>query len=81
MENVLFLNNEGKLFNLEPPNIGMQPKFDENVTASYETALNRISNSSWCFWAISAEFEVKLFVYDRDDPIQVNECIFENQVK
>lgn len=84
MDNVLLLNSEGKPFNLEPPNKYLQPIFDERTTkrsriASYESTLNRISNSDWCFWAISAGFEVNLFVYDRDEPIQVNECVVENQ--
>lgn len=80
MDNVLFLNKEGKLFNLEPPSPYLYSIFDDSQTASYETILNRISNTDWCFWAISANFEVKLFVYDRDDPITVNECVYENQV-
>lgn len=80
MDNVLMLNNEGKLFYLEPPSPSLYQEFDDAGIASFESKLNRVSNADWCFWAISVDFEVKLFVYDRDDPIQVNECVVENHV-
>lgn len=81
MDNVLLLNNEGKLFYLEPPSPNLYREFDDTVIPPFESTLNRVSQSDWCFWAISVDFEVKLFVYDRDEPIQVNECVVENQVR
>ncbi len=40
----------------------------------------RLSSSDYCIWGISSEFELFLFVYNADIPIEFTEITYENQV-
>lgn len=77
MEKVLLIDKEGYLFNLEPPDEKLIPIKD---IFSPCNRLIRVSNSNWCFWAITSDFECKLYVYKVESYIQITEETYENQV-
>lgn len=77
MDRVLLIDEEGNLFKLEPPNEYLVHIYDK---VNDTKRLNRISNCDWCFWAIDSDFEVKLFVYARKYPFEIQEQTYENQV-
>lgn len=64
MDQVLLIDEDGGLFKLEPPDSNIQ-RLNENTIR-----LNRVSSSEWCFWSISSDFEIFLYVYERQAPIQ-----------
>ena len=88
MDSALLLDVRGNLFRVEPPNEKLTQISDGSFGRSDEgyfdfpgdTKLNRVSNCSWCFWSITADFAIRLFVYKPVLPIQVLVCSYENQV-
>ena len=73
------IDQNGNLFFIEPPNTMIYELFDRDLNAP-ERSINRVSNSEWSFWAITADFEVCLYVYQRNFPIQAAVSTYENQV-
>ena len=76
MDRVLALTNEGRLFCLEPPCCELNSIMDDTDD---QIRLASVSNSEWCFWAVSFDFEIYLCVYKREHPIEVVDCCFEHQ--
>jgi hypothetical protein len=89
MDSVVLVDSQGNAFRLEPPNEKMSQIIESNLDIRsdeffdifHATKLNRVSNCSWCFWSITADFEIKLFVYKTAFPIQVVVSSYENKVK
>ena len=79
MDRVTMLDQNGRIFFIEPPSTMMYELFDRDMNAP-ERVINRISNCEWAFWAITADFEVCLYVYQRNFPIQAVVSTFENEV-
>jgi hypothetical protein len=86
MDTVLLVNNKGDVFQLEPPSETLYQIFERTLNRSdffddfFDTKLNRVSNSSWCFWSITTDFQIKLYVYKSNSPIQVIVYTYENKV-
>ncbi len=78
MDRVTMIDQNGRLFFMEPPHAVVYELFDRDLAAP-ERAINRVSNSEWCFWAVTADFEVCLYVYQRNFPIQAVVATYENQ--
>jgi hypothetical protein len=57
MDRVLLIDNEGQIYEVEPPNQNLNLIVEKNVN-SFNKRLIRISNCEWCFWGISSDFEV-----------------------
>lgn len=79
MDRVTMIDQNGHLYFIEPPSSTVYELFDRNLNAP-ERVINRVSNSEWCFWAITADFEVCLYVYQRTFPIQAIVSTYQNQV-
>lgn len=79
LDRVTMVDENGRLFFIEPPNTTMYELFDRNLDAP-ERVINRVSNCEWAFWAVTSNFEVVLYVYQRQFPIQAEVATFENQV-
>jgi len=75
MDKVSLIDLDGKLFIAEPPD-----QLLKELSPSKCKRLNRISSSDWCFWAISSDLEVFLYVNNRENPISANVTTYENQV-
>ncbi len=86
MDTVLLVDERGDVFQLEPPNETISQIFERSLNGSdffdgfFDTKLNRVSNSSWCFWSISTDFQIKLYVYKTTSPIQVVVYSYESKV-
>lgn len=78
MDRVTMVDQNGRIYFFEPPNTMVYELFDRNINAP-ERTINRVSNSEWAFWAITADFEVCLYVYQRNFPIQAAVSAYENQ--
>ena len=79
IERVLLIDDEGRLFSLNPPHEFLTPLTDSGSFYGCKRLI-RVSSCDWCFWSISSEFEINLYVYKRNVPIEVAECTFENEV-
>ncbi len=78
-ERVLIIDGDGRLFAINPPHEFLIPLADSSSFYGSKRLI-RVSSCDWCFWSVSSEFEVNLYVYKRDVPIEVAECTFENEV-
>ena len=74
MERVYLIDHCGKLFFIEPPNEYIRELICQNKK------IIRISQCQYGFWAITADCEINLFIYQSNNPIQVIESTYENQV-
>ena len=74
MDRVYLIDHSGKLFFIEPPNEYIRELIYPNKK------IIRISQCQYCFWAITADFEINLYIYQKNNPIQVIESTYENQV-
>ena len=74
MDKIYLIDMNGRLFSVEPPNHVLSE-------LRLNKRLNRRSSCEWCFWAISSDMEVHLYVYARKSPIAVCVTTYENQVK
>ena len=78
MDRVLLIDDEGRVYYVEPPDENVHELLDKNATSKH---VNRISGCEWCFWAINSDFQVCLFVYDKQSRFEVIEITYENQVR
>jgi len=53
------IDQTGRLYFMEPPHPVVYELFDRDLNAP-DRSINRVSNSEWCFWAVTADFEVFL---------------------
>ena len=83
MDRVSLIDSEGNLYSTEPPIQTMHSIQDQNLDSSSprNTRINRISGVEWCFWAISSDLEVQLYVHSRKNPISAVVATYENQVR
>lgn len=79
MDRVTSIDQNGRVFFIEPPSTTVFELFDRNLDAE-ERIINRISGCEWAFWSITADFEVCVYVYQRNFPIQASVSTYENQV-
>ena len=79
LDRVTMVDENGRVFFFEPPNTTVYELFDRNLEAP-ERSINRVSNCEWAFWAVTSDFEVVLYVYQRLFPIQAEVATYENQV-
>ena len=80
MDRVLFLDDDGKICYVEPPDVKIHQIFDRALLDQYPS-INRISCCEWCLWTINSDFQVCLYVYSRKSPIEAIEITYENQVR
>ena len=81
MDTVSLLDNDGKLYFIEPPNEKLNLVVDQGtMSTSNFKRINRVSSSKWAIWAISSDFEVQLYVRKRHAPIACIVQTYENQV-
>ena len=74
MDKISLIDSDGNLYNSEPPNLSLDLVYDQTSNHSTSIAprikrLNRVSSANWCFWAISSDFEVNLYVHSSKHPI------------
>ena len=62
MDCLLMIDQDGKLYYAEAPDITIYKINDENIYSEIKT-INRISNGRWCCWGINNEFEIFLYVF------------------
>jgi hypothetical protein len=74
MDRVLVIDQLGKLSYIDPPNEYIVSLDDSN------RKFNRVSSSDWSIWSITSDFEICVYIYQRNFPIQVLVSTYENQV-
>lgn len=52
----------------------------ELLEANYKLKFKKLVSCDWGLWAISTSFEIYLFVFKTDTPIDYQEVTYENQV-
>ncbi len=79
LDRVTLIDENGRLFFFEPPGLTVYELFDRNLDAP-ERIISKVSNCEWAFWAVTSDFEVVLYVYQRQFPLQAEISTYENQV-
>jgi hypothetical protein len=84
MDRIYLLSFDGRIFYAEPNSVSFELLY---VKESSSTDANdiivkvkKLSSCDYCLWAIDSTFNVNLFVFQSDVPIEHQEVTYENQV-
>ena len=79
MNQIYVISYDGRVFVANSSSTSFDPLCpdDEN---NNQIKIKRLSSSPYCIWAISSQFEIYLYVFNNDIPIEYQEITYEHQV-
>ena len=78
MHRLYIVANDGRLFFADSKSNSFE--LIENHGSSELKPIKRLSASPWCLWCVSAKFDLLLYTYLIDTPLEHQEVAYENQV-
>lgn len=78
MNRLYIVANDGRLFFSDSQSNSFEPI--ENLGSDELIAIKRLSTSPWCLWCVSAKFDLCLYTFLIDTPLEHQEVTYENQV-
>lgn len=78
MDQIYTITYDGRVFTANSTSTSFEPL---NSAEDEQIKIKRLSSSDYCLWAISSKFELYLYVFKTDIPIEHQEITYENQVR
>ena len=79
MDRIFLVAFDGRVFFAEPNSTWFEPLDDVRENEDEPVRIKKLSPSRYCLWAISSQFQVNVYVFESDIPIEFQEVTYENQ--
>ena len=79
MDRIFLVTYDGRVFFAEPNSSWFEPLDEVRENDDEPVRIKKLSPSRYCLWAVSSMFQVHVYVFESEIPIEFQEVTYENQ--